>query len=56
MAFRYDEVCIEETKGLLNGLFKYCKKKFVADQVSLHNGAAPGFYCSRPLSAGNIYR
>ena len=32
--FRYDEACVEETKGLLGGLFKYCKKKFTADQVS----------------------
>jgi hypothetical protein len=30
---RYDESCVEETKGLLGGLFKYCKKKFTADQV-----------------------
>ena len=31
--FRYDDACVEETKGLLGGLFKYCKKKFTADQV-----------------------
>jgi len=30
---RYDEACVEETKGLLGGLFKYCKKKFAADSV-----------------------
>jgi hypothetical protein len=30
---RYDEACVEETKGLLGGLFKYCKKKFTVDQV-----------------------
>ena len=30
---RYDEACVEETKGLLGGLFKYCKKKFTADSV-----------------------
>jgi hypothetical protein len=32
--FRYDVACVDETKGLLSGLFEYCKKKFTADQVS----------------------
>jgi hypothetical protein len=40
MLFRYDDACVEETKGLLGGLFKFCKKKFAVDQVRCQHHAS----------------